>query len=60
MDSLMSLMRYNRFDTDEFAEVEHCNPLRTPAGSIANRLDLSDPEQVCNFSEVDWMVGHWG
>ena len=56
----MTLLRFNQFETDEFAEVAHCNPLRTPAGAIANRLDLSDPEQVCNFGEVDWMVGHWG
>ena len=58
LDTLMSLMRFNKFESDEFGEVEHCNPLRTPAASVANRLDLSDPEQVCNFGDLDWMVGH--
>ena len=54
----MSFMRYNDFENDEHAVVEGCEPERTPAGSIANRLDLSPPESKCAFSEYDWMVGH--
>ena len=54
----MAFMRYNDFENDPHAVVEGCEPERTPAGSIANRLDLSPPESKCAFSEYDWMVGH--
>ena len=56
--SLMSLMRYNDFENDEFGDVVGCTPGRVPAAAIANRLDLSDPEGTCTFSEIDHMVGH--
>ena len=58
--SLMTFMRYNDFENDIHAIVEGCEPERTPAGSVANRLDLSDPDSKCAFSEYDWMVGHSG
>ena len=58
LSSLMSLMRYNEFEKEEFGEVDGCTPARIPAAAIANRLDLSDPEGNCTFSEIDWMVGH--
>ena len=60
LSSLMAFMRYNDFENDEHAVVEGCEPERTPAGSIANRLDPSPPESKCAFSEYDWMVGHRG
>ena len=60
MDSLMSLMRYNDFEHDPFAEVEGCSPIRTSAGSIASRLDLGAPDSNCSFAEHDYMIGHWG
>ena len=50
-------MRYNDFENDPLAEVDGCDQERVPAGSIANRLDLSDPNATCAFSNVDWMVG---
>ena len=58
LSSLMAIMRYNDFENDEHAVVEGCEPERTPAGAVANRLDLSPPESKCAFSEYDWMVGH--
>lgn len=58
--SLTRLMRYNDYKNDEFGVVEGCVPERTPAGAIANRLDLSDPKSNCTFASHDWMVGHWG
>ena len=39
------------------ANVSGCDHL-TPAGSLANRLDLSDPNSTCTFSGIDDMVGH--
>ena len=57
--TLMSLMRYNDFENDPHAIVDGCTPQRTPAGSIANRLDLASPGSNCTFSDDDWMVGHW-
>ena len=59
LDTLMSLMRYNDFENDPHAVVDGCTPQRTPAGSIANRLDLASPGSNCTFSDDDWMVGHW-
>ena len=56
--SLMTLMRYNDFENDPHAVVEGCEPERTPAGAVANRLDLAAPGSDCAFSEYDWMVGH--
>lgn len=56
--SMMALSRYNDFENDPFAVVEGCTPERVPAGAIANRLDLSDTNGTCIFSDVDWMVGH--
>ena len=60
LSSLMTFMRFNDFEHDPHAVVQGCEPERTPAGSIANRLDLSEPESKCAFSEHDWMVGHRG
>ena len=60
MDSLMKLMRYNDFENDPLAKVEGCNPPNIPAGAIANRLDLADPNGTCIFAEHDHMIGHWG
>ncbi len=57
---MMSLMRYNDWENDPFAVVDGCTPTRTPAGSVANRLDLAQPGSKCAFSDDDWMVGHWG
>ena len=54
---MMKLMRYNDFENDVFAEVEGCGQNRVPAGSIANRLDLSDANATCKFSDVDYMIG---
>ena len=54
----MGLLRYNDFENDPFAEVEGCDPIRTPAGSIANRLDLGPINSTCTFAEHDYMVGH--
>ena len=54
---MMELMRYNDFENDPLAEVDGCDQERVPAGSIANRLDLSDPNATCAFSDIDWMVG---
>ena len=54
----MTLMRYNDFESDPHAVVEGCAPARTPAGAVANRLDLAAPGSNCAFSEFDWMVGH--
>ena len=57
MDTMMKLMRYNDFKNDALAEVKGCDEPRVPAGSIANRLDLSDANATCAFSDIDWMVG---
>ena len=53
----MYLSRYNDFRNDPVAQVKGCEQ-KTPAGSLANRLDLSDPDSTCNFSGHDHMVGH--
>ena len=58
--SLMTFMRYNDFENDPHAIVDGCEPERTPAGAIASRLDLSEPDSECAFSEYDYMVGHRG
>ena len=42
---------------EPFAEVEGCDEARVPAGSIANRLDLSDANSTCIFSDTDYMIG---
>jgi hypothetical protein len=60
LESFMSFMRYNDFENDPLAKVSGCDPENIPAGSIANRLDLSDPNLNCSFAEYDHMVGHWG
>ena len=55
---MMKLMRYNDFENDPLAEVDGCEQARVPAGSIANRLDLSDANSTCAWDfGVDWMVG---
>ena len=54
---MMKLMRYNDFENDPLAEVQGCDQIRVPAGSIANRLDLSDSNATCEFSDIDWMIG---
>jgi len=58
LESMMQLMRYNDFESDPLGKVAGCQPVRTPAASIASRLDLSDPNGTCNFT--DHMVGHSG
>ena len=56
-DSMIKLMRYNSFQTDPLAKVPGCpNPI--PAGSIANRCDLTLPDSQCEWEEFDNMVGH--
>jgi len=57
-ESLMSLMRSNNYESDEYSKVDGCSPSRIPAAAIANRLDISDPEGNCTFANFDWMVGH--
>ena len=59
LPSLNSLLRYNDFKNDPFAVVEGCTPRRTPAGALANRLDLAGKGAKCTFGGDDWMVGHW-
>ena len=54
---MMKLMRYNDFENEPFAEVEGCDEARVPAGSIANRLDISDSNSSCKFSDTDYMIG---
>ena len=39
--------------------MEGCN-LTIPAGSIANRLDLTLPGSKCEFEDLDQMIGHKG
>ena len=57
--SMIQFMRYNDFKNDPEANVEGCNnPI--PAGSIANRCDLTLPETNCEWEELDHMVGHKG
>ena len=51
--------RYNDFQNDLEAQVEGCNhPI--PAGSVANRLDLTLPGSECEFEDLDQMIGHKG
>ncbi len=64
MSSLLRLMRYNDWENDPEAVVPFCHPGegRTPAGSIANRLDLAPDGHRCDWGdELDWMIGKkWG
>lgn len=60
LESFMKVMRYNDFQNDPQATIKGCGPLPNPAGSMANRLDLSDPNVRCTFSDFDHMVGYWG
>ena len=53
----ISIFRYNDFQNDPVANVSGCDH-KTPAGSLANRLDLSDPNSTCAFGAIDDMVGH--
>ena len=39
--------------------MDGCN-LPIPAGSIANRLDLTLPGSECEFEDLDQMIGHKG
>eukprot|EP00092_Neocalanus_flemingeri_P103747 GFUD01132790.1.p1 GENE.GFUD01132790.1~~GFUD01132790.1.p1 ORF type:complete len:586 (+),score=132.83 GFUD01132790.1:1-1758(+) len=56
-ESMIKLMRYNSFQTDPLAQVPGCSkPI--PAGSIANRCDLTLPGSKCEWEEFDYMVGH--
>ena len=58
-ETMISFMRFNHFQADPAAVVEGCNkPI--PAGSVANRCDLSLPGTVCEWEELDDMVGHQG
>ena len=57
VNTMMEVMRYNDFKNDPLAEVDGCDEIRVPAGAIANRLDLSDVNAACTFSDIDWMVG---
>ena len=57
--TMISFMRFNDFQNDPAALVEGCNkPI--PAGSVANRCDLTLPGTVCEWEEMDNMVGHMG
>ena len=56
-ESMISLMRYNNFQSDPLAQVPGC-PKPIPAGSIANRCDLTLPDSKCEWQEFDNMVGH--
>ena len=55
--TMMDMMRYNDFKNDPLAKVDGCDQKGVPAGAIANRLDLSDINATCTFSDIDWMVG---
>jgi len=58
-ESMTEFMRYNDFQNDPDAQVQGCNqPI--PAGSIANRLDLTLPGSECEFEDLDQMIGHKG
>ena len=58
-ETMISFMRFNDFQNDPAALVEGCNkPI--PAGSVANRCDLTLPGTVCEWEELDDMVGHQG
>ena len=57
VSTMMDLMRYNDFKHEPFADVDGCDEASVPAGAIANRLDLSDANATCEFSDIDWMVG---
>ena len=46
--------RYNDFQNDPEAQVQGCDQ-PTPAGSLANRMDLGDPDSPCNFVDHDHM-----
>ena len=57
--SMIKLMRYNDFLNDPFAMVAGCEkPI--PAGSIANRCDLTLKDSKCVWEDKDYMVGHQG
>jgi len=56
-ESMIKLMRYNSFQTDPLAKVPGC-PTSIPAGSIANRCDLTPPDSKCVWEDLDYMVGH--
>ena len=56
-ESMINLMRYNSFQTDPLALVPGC-PRPIPAGSIANRCDLTLPDSKCEWEDLDYMVGH--
>ena len=60
LESLMKMMRYNDFEHDPLSYIKGCGPVPNPAASLANRLDLSDPNVQCTFSKFDHMVGHHG
>ena len=58
-ETMIQFMRFNDFQNDPAALVEGCNkPI--PAGSVANRCDLTLPGTVCEWEELDDMVGHQG
>jgi len=56
-ETMIKLMRYNNFQEEPFAIVPGC-PKPIPAGSIANRDDLTAPDSDCEWAEFDHMVGH--
>ena len=61
LDSTLTLLRYNDFENDPFSLVDGCTPERTPAGALANRLDLAPKNAECAFKDYDYTAGHpWG
>ena len=58
-ETMIQFMRYNDFQNDPAAVIEGCNN-PVPAGSVANRCDLTLHHTVCRWEEMDDMVGHKG
>lgn len=56
-ETMATFMRYNDFQNDDLAVVPGC-PKPIPAGSIANRCDLTLPDSTCSWGSHDYMVGH--
>jgi len=58
-ETMIQFMRFNDFQNDPAALIDGCNK-PVPAGSVANRCDLTHPGTVCEWEEMDNMVGHQG
>jgi len=58
-ETMIQFMRFNDFQNDPAALIDGCNK-PVPAGSVANRCDLTLPGTVCEWEEMDNMVGHQG